>query len=111
MSSEYYESKNQPARNSFVAKIVSSFVVASKFKYNINFTEEKSNSTDDEIPKPSGTFAELLFTTKSGVGWVGSAAMPTGWALILVFIIILIFALPYFRKKGHFQVKKRKRKI
>ena len=30
--------------------------------------------------------------------------MPTGWILLLLMIIMQIFSIPFFRKKGHFQV-------
>lgn len=54
--------------------------------------------------QPTASYAELLFTTKSGIGWVGAAAMPTGWALWAVLGVIEIFSLPCIRKKGYFQV-------
>jgi predicted ferric reductase len=56
------------------------------------------------VPPPDATYAELLFTTKSKIGWVGAAAMPTGWALWIVLAIIEVFSLPFIRRKGYFQV-------
>lgn len=51
-----------------------------------------------------GSYAELLFTTKSKIGWVYSTAMPTGWVLLVILLIIVMFALPCFRQKGCFEV-------
>jgi len=45
-----------------------------------------------------------LFWTNSGFGWVGNSAVPTGWLLVLVLTIMVVFALPIIRRKGLFQV-------
>ncbi|CAF1087428.1 unnamed protein product [Brachionus calyciflorus] len=62
------------------------------------------NSTSFVVYTSDATFVELLFTTKSGIGWIKGLAMPTGWALWGVLLIIEIFSLPCIRKKGYFQV-------
>lgn len=54
--------------------------------------------------EPAPTYVELLFTTKSKIGWIWSAAMPTGWLLILVLVIMVFFSMPFIRKRGLFQV-------
>jgi len=54
--------------------------------------------------KDTSSFIELLFTTKSGVGWFFASSMPTGWALLLILLIIEIFSLPVIRRKGYFQL-------
>ncbi len=51
------------------------------------------------------TFSEWLFTSKPGVfglfpGW----AMPTGAGIVVVMIIMGLGALPWIRRKGHFEV-------
>jgi hypothetical protein len=51
-----------------------------------------------------GSYAELLFSTKSKIGWIFSSAMPTGWILLAILLVIVIFALPCFRQKGFFEV-------
>ena len=62
------------------------------------------NTTTHIMPMGKGSFADLLFTTKSGIGWVGAAAMPTGWALVSILVVMIFFSLPFIRKKGHFEV-------
>lgn len=50
------------------------------------------------------SYVELLFTTKSNIGWILAAAMPTGWFLILILVIMVFFSMPFIRKRGLFQV-------
>ncbi|KAJ8305431.1 hypothetical protein KUTeg_015976 [Tegillarca granosa] len=47
---------------------------------------------------------EILFTTKADIGWIKGSAFITGWILILLFIILYIFAMPYFRRRGFFEL-------
>ncbi|KAJ8311445.1 hypothetical protein KUTeg_010800 [Tegillarca granosa] len=47
---------------------------------------------------------EILFTTKSGIGWVGYSAILTGWALDIIVIIMIVCSLSFIREGGHFQV-------
>ncbi|CAF0745978.1 unnamed protein product [Brachionus calyciflorus] len=76
--------------------------------HNLDSIEDLSevNSTNASfiVSTPGATFVELLFTNKSGIGWIKALAMPTGWALWVVLLIIEIFSLPCIRKKGYFQV-------
>lgn len=72
---------------------------------NKSLTHRFNSSWFNQTNRPHApSYAELLFTTKSGIGWVGQAAMPTGWVLLVVLGIMLTFSLPFIRKKGHFQV-------
>ena len=78
-----------------------------EFHHNRYFTT-KNASYNITIDKPH--FIELLFTRKSKIGWFYNAAMPTGWAIIILMIIMDGFSLPFCRKKGYFQVRTRKEK-
>jgi hypothetical protein len=74
------------------------------------FNSSVSNSSSNgSIPAnwtyvPSASYADLLFTTKSGIGWILALAMPTGWALLFVLCVIGFFSMSFIRKKGFFQV-------
>jgi hypothetical protein len=46
-----------------------------------------------------------LIAIGPGFGLVGSGASLTGWILIIFLLIIVIFAMPFVRRKGYFQVK------
>ena len=84
-------------------------------EYFATLNSSQTNKNDSEIisgnsTKPArtgglGKYAELLFLTKSKIGWVGEAAMPTGWITLLILIVMATFSMPFIRKKGHFQVK------
>jgi len=80
------------------------------FKNGTSVLEKSSSlnfSSDKVIPinmTLGASYAELLFTTKSNIGWVFGTAMPTGWILLIILIVIEIFAMPCIRKKGFFQV-------
>jgi hypothetical protein len=66
-----------------------------------------NSSSDKVVPMNitlGASYAELLFTTKSNIGWVFGTAMPTGWILLIILFVIEIFAMPCIRKKGFFQV-------
>lgn len=63
-----------------------------------------SNNKSNLVSPTSATYAQLLFTTKSGLGWILALAMPTGWALWLILGIVEVFSMPCIRKKGYFQV-------
>jgi len=49
-------------------------------------------TTNQTIKNTAGTYAELLFTTKSGVGWVYGSAAPTGLEKLLFLIKSLLFS-------------------
>jgi hypothetical protein len=49
-------------------------------------------------------YGELLFTRKSGVGWVYETAFPLGWAILFLMIFIDIFTLPQIRRRKCFEV-------
>ena len=68
------------------------------------FSDVKYSSSTTLTPINPPTYAELLFTTKSNVGWVAGTAMPTGWVLFFILIIIELFSMPFIRQKGFFQV-------
>ncbi|XP_013406457.1 NADPH oxidase 5-like [Lingula anatina] len=55
-------------------------------------------------PSMNITVAEALFTTKSQVGWVAGTACPTGWALLVLIIIMFIGAQSFVRRRGHFEL-------
>jgi hypothetical protein len=50
------------------------------------------------------SYTDLLFTTKSNIGWVFGTAMPTGWILLFILLVMVFFSMPFIRKKGLFQV-------
>lgn len=54
-------------------------------------------------PEAQFSWAQYLFTTTPGIGWLGHCASLTGWAL---FVIILIMALaePFSRRVGKFEL-------
>lgn len=58
-------------------------------------------------PEKNLTTVDILFTTKAGVGWVGHSAYITGWPILVILIVIVICSLPFVRRGGHFQVRKR----
>jgi len=63
-----------------------------------------NNITMDDPPLQL-TYAEWLMTAKPGVfGLIPGWAMPTGVALTLVMTIIAMGAIPWIRRKGHFEV-------
>ena len=68
---------------------------------NITLNAKSDSNSSIEL---FGSYVELLFTTKSNIGWVFSTAIPTGWVLLIIMVIIIIFALPVFRNKGYFEV-------
>ena len=72
---------------------------------NNNMSEISMNNSTKPPEKGQGKFIDLLFTSKSGVGWVGGVAMPTGWACFAILVFMAFFSMPFIRKKGHFQVK------
>ena len=102
-------------KSNILEKLITSF---SKMNYtepdsfkNGTSALEKShslNSSSDKVVPMNITlgasYAELLFTTKSNIGWVFGTAMPTGWILLIILFVIEIFAMPCIRKKGFFQV-------
>ena len=73
---------------------------------NIESTTTLQTSLNSTIgpSEPTPTYVELLFTTKSKIGWIWAAAMPTGWLLILILVIMVFFSMPFIRKRGLFQV-------
>jgi hypothetical protein len=76
---------------------------------NIQISEKHVNVTANYTKQSLGNYADLLFTTKSGLGWVYGTACPTGWVLLLILGIISFFSMPCIRKKGFFQVNFKKR--
>lgn len=50
------------------------------------------------------SYASLLFTTSSNFGWFFKAAVPTGWVLLLLLVIMEIFSTRFIRRRGHFNV-------
>jgi hypothetical protein len=65
---------------------------------------KSQNTRFNTTAQASLPFVELLFTTKSGYGWIYQLAMPTGWLILALMILVDIFSLSYFRKKGYFEV-------
>lgn len=61
-------------------------------------------SLNESVPMSLGKYGELLFTTKSKIGWVGGTAMPTGWALLVILLVLEFFSLPCIRRRGYFEV-------
>lgn len=50
-------------------------------------------------------YGRLLFLRDSNIGWLWALAMPTGWVLLFILTIMIIFALPCIRRKGLFEVR------
>lgn len=109
MSNDYLSGVN---KQNFGSRIISSFNISTKtnsdtgdinMKINVNYSYPR-NLTLSNSSNIAPTFAELLFTRKSNIGWVWALAMPTGWALLVVLIVMTLFALPCIRKNGYFQV-------
>jgi hypothetical protein len=107
-------------QTSYVSKIISSLsnlsrygnLTSSKISQNLRtkvntsyasvepFVEANETLSKEE----SASYAELMFTTKSNIGWIYGTAMPTGWVLLIVLAIIEIFSMPFIRRNGYFQV-------
>ncbi|CAF1361000.1 unnamed protein product [Rotaria magnacalcarata] len=54
--------------------------------------------------EPHYTWAEYMFTTRPGIGWVGSFASISGIIIFMTFIIMFIFSLQWIRRGGHFEI-------
>jgi NADPH oxidase 5 len=102
-----------------IHKIIGSLIVILGFVHTlfhcINFYYKSSNyylnQQNNNINNNSNsttiqhyyTFAELLFTTKSNIGWFNQTVI-TGWIILIILIIIQIFSLPIIRNNGHFEL-------
>ena len=60
--------------------------------------ERISNSTT------ASAYLDLLFTNASEIGWVFGLAMPFGWILLLILLIMVTFSLPCVRRNRFFEV-------
>jgi NADPH oxidase 5 len=69
---------------------------------NYYLNQQYSNTSNTTI-QYYYTFAELLFTTKSNIGWFNQTAI-TGWIILIILIIIQIFSLPIIRNNGYFEL-------
>lgn len=52
---------------------------------------------------PKYTWLEYLFSTHTGIGWIGGCASLTGWLLLLI-ILIMASAQPFSRSLGKFEL-------
>ncbi len=112
MSDEYY-SRYEPkhVNRNLISRFITTFRISdsnsTKVEFNYDLTQDVlknfTNDTDYEW-LGKGSYGALLFWTNSGFGWVGNSAVPTGWLLVLVLTIMVVFALPIIRRKGLFQV-------
>jgi NADPH oxidase 5 len=60
----------------------------------------KNNSSNLLIEtSDSSLYFEYLFGTKSQLGWINNSAVPTGWALIFLLVLVFVFSLPIIRRK------------
>lgn len=108
LSSNYLDKLNK----NIGSKMVSTFSISSlsnnsntsdiNVKINVNYSYP-TNLTSN-IPVRAASYVELMFTRKSNIGWIWALAMPTGWALLVILLVIIIFALPCIRKNGYFQL-------
>ncbi|XP_062601698.1 NADPH oxidase 5-like [Saccostrea cucullata] len=57
-----------------------------------------------EMPTSNNTIVTILFTTKIPMGLIPGSTYITGWALLAVLTVMIIFSLPFVRKSGHFEV-------
>ena len=78
-------------------------------KYNIHSVEISGYKLDDSSACNGSlanvTYAEVLFTTKSNIGWlVPGFAYLSGVLLMVVLIIMVICSSPGVRRSGYFQV-------
>lgn len=76
-----------------------------KFKKFSHFSELilnkfKTNTTTNDAL----LYAQLIFTTKSNIGWVKGSAFPTGWAVLFLMLFVYIFTIPFFRRRGYYEV-------
>ena len=70
----------------------------------LDILSDLDNSRDTLIGKFI-LYSEFLFTKKSNIGWVDGTAIPTGWIIFILMIILEFFSIPFFRKRGYFQVR------
>lgn len=67
-----------------------------------------AHESGEDDPEDVAKFViKLLFTTASKIGWIGEAAFPTGVALLVILIIMVVCSLPFVRKSGKFEVTTR----
>jgi len=66
--------------------------------------EDDDKSSNKTQNSSIGSYSELLFTTKSNIGWIAGLAVPTGWVILVILFILSAFSLPVIRRKGYFQV-------
>ena len=107
----YYRYGPKSDDQDFVSTLIKNFKISSgnssQVVLNYDLTEQSLinfSNDSDHVWHGKGGYGELLFWTKSGFGWVGQSAVPTGWLLVLVLTTMVIFALPIVRRKGLFQV-------
>ncbi|CAG2166650.1 unnamed protein product [Oppiella nova] len=50
------------------------------------------------------SWADFLFSTHLGIGWIGGAACLTGWILLALLVAMMIPAQPFMRRSGKFEV-------
>ena len=65
---------------------------------------------EDSVPPDNTsavlTYSDILLTLKSEVGYVGPGfAYISGLVLFALLTVMFIFALPFVRRNGYFQVK------
>ena len=60
-------------------------------------------SQDPKLNTQNFTYAQYLFGTAPGIGWIGGCASLTGW-LLLIIIAIMSLAQPFSRSLGKFEL-------
>ncbi|KAL4216481.1 NADPH oxidase 5 [Mactra antiquata] len=76
---------------------VAGFAIVHTIAHIVN-TNIVANSVDNL------NMAEILFTAKAGIGFVGGSAYITGWLLDIILVVMVICSMPFVRRSGHFQV-------
>ncbi|KAL4216478.1 NADPH oxidase 5 [Mactra antiquata] len=79
------------------AIVVAGFAIVHTMAHIVN-TNIVANSVDNL------NMAEILFTAKAGIGYVGGSAYITGWLLDIILIVMVICSMPFVRRTEHFQV-------
>lgn len=51
------------------------------------------------------SYIDFLFSINLGIGWFFGTACITGWILVIILTVMLIFTLNFVRRTGNFEVK------
>lgn len=94
----------QNTTNSFKINATNFIRQLNSSSFNTTSSGDETAEVDESPNEPGIPYIDLLFTTKSNIGWIFATAMPTGWILIVILLVMVFFSMPFIRKKGLFQV-------